>query len=68
VTDNKQDTYPNRTYLGDSVFVEEGSFKGEIKLTTNNGYPNDPRNVIVMGPGELNSLIDWLRAVGILKC
>jgi hypothetical protein len=68
VTDNKQDTYPNRIYLGDSVYVEEGSFKGEIKLTTNNGYADDPRNVIVMGPGELQALMDWLRAVGVLKC
>ena len=57
----------NKTYLGDSVYAEEGSFKGEIMLTTNNGYADDPRNVIVMGPHELATLFQWLRAVGIYK-
>jgi len=56
-----------RTYLGDSVYAEEGSFKGEIMLTTNNGYPDDPRNVIVLGPAELHGLFQWLRAVGVYK-
>jgi hypothetical protein len=33
-------------YLGDSVYVEIE--RGMIKLTTNNGYDDDPRNVIYM--------------------
>jgi hypothetical protein len=37
-----------KAYLGDSVYVEiEG---GMFKLTTNNGYPDDPRNVIFLEP------------------
>lgn len=33
-------------YLGDSVYAEFEN--GMIKLTTDNGYPDDPRNVIYM--------------------
>ena len=54
-----------KTYLGDSVFAEEGSYKGEVILTTNNGFADDPRNTIVMGPAELVTLFSWLRAVEI---
>ncbi len=54
-----------KTYLGDSVYAEEGSFKGEIILTTNNGYADDPRNRIVMGPNELNTLSLWLGTRGL---
>lgn len=54
-----------KTYIGDSVFAEEGSFKGEIILTTNNGYADDPRNTIVMGPAELVTFFAWLRAMEI---
>jgi hypothetical protein len=57
----------NKDYLGDSVYVEEGSFKGEVILTTDNGYPDDPRNRIVMGPAELETFFFWLRNVGIYK-
>lgn len=38
----------NKAYLGDSVYVEIED--GMFKLTTNNGYPDDPRNVIFMEP------------------
>jgi hypothetical protein len=49
----------SKTYLGDSVYVEIED--GMIKLTTNNGYPDDPRNVIFMEPAVLNGFIQWLQ-------
>lgn len=50
-----------RTYLGDSVYVKEGRLKGEIVLTTNNGYYDDPRNKIIMEPRVVQALLDWLQ-------
>jgi hypothetical protein len=37
-----------KDYLGDSVYVEYDTESKELILTTNNGYPDDPRNVIYM--------------------
>jgi hypothetical protein len=36
----------SRIYLGDSVYAEVED--GMLKLTTNNSYPDDPRNVIFL--------------------
>ena len=48
------------TYLGDSVYAE---LDGErIILTTNNGYPDDPRNRIVLDPDVWMALHEWLAA------
>lgn len=47
-----------RRYLGDSVYVEIEN--GMVKLTTNNGYPDDPRNVIFMDQSVWQALIQWL--------
>ena len=47
------------TYLGDSVYVEVEP-TGMVKLTTNNGYPDDPRNVIYMEPGVVEAFDMWL--------
>lgn len=44
-------------YLGDSIYVEIES--GMIKLTTNNGYPDDPRNVIYLDPATYRALRDY---------
>ena len=55
----------DREYLGDSVYVETETQM--VKLTTNNGYPDDPRNVIYMEPSVLENLLRWLRASGWLK-
>jgi hypothetical protein len=44
---------PNR-YLGDSVYAEIRD--GRIVLTTNNGYPDDPRNRIILEPEIWNEL------------
>ena len=35
-----------KEYLGDSVYVESDGWS--ITLTTENGYPDDPRNRIVL--------------------
>ena len=52
---------PTTIYLGDSVYAEMQS--GEmVKLTTYNGYLDDPRNVIYMDLDVLKSLADWLGA------
>ena len=39
-----------RCYLGDSVYVELDTARRVI-LTTNNGNPDDPRNIILHGAG-----------------
>lgn len=44
-----------RDYLGDSVYAEFDGFN--IYLTTNNGYPDDPRNVIALEPEVYAALI-----------
>ena len=46
-------------YLGDSVYV---AFEdGMVKLTTNNGCPDDPRNVIYMDIDVLNAFERWCK-------
>ncbi len=50
-----------RAYLGDSVYAEIDEF-GDLLLTTNNGYPDDPRNRIVLESSVLSALYDFLNA------
>lgn len=46
-----------KEYLGDSVYVE---FDGNnLILTTENGYPDDPRNKIVLEPQVFISLLEY---------
>jgi len=45
-------------YLGDSVYARFDGFA--LELTTNNGYPDDPRNKIVMEPEVLSALLDFM--------
>jgi hypothetical protein len=47
-----------KTYLGDSVYAEIEH--GMIKLTTNNGYADDPRNIIYLEPEVLSAFGEWL--------
>jgi len=44
----------SKLYLGDSVYVEVED--DMIKLTTNNGHYDDPRNVIYLGQSEIEML------------
>lgn len=43
-----------KIYLGDSVYAEFDGYG--INLTTNNGYPDDPRNKIYLEPSVLRAL------------
>lgn len=54
--------YDAKTYIGDSVYVSLGAYHGEVVLTTENGFPDDPSNKIVLGPGELISLRRYLES------
>ena len=49
-----------RVYLGDSVYVEIE--EGMLKLTTHNGYPDDPRNVIYLEPEVVAALEAYIDA------
>lgn len=47
-----------KIYLGDSVYVE---YDGAVLiLTTENGYPDDPRNRIVLEPEVYNALTQFV--------
>lgn len=54
----------HKDYIGDSVYVEIDH--GGVKLTTNNGYPDDPRNVIYMEVSVLDAFLAWLQRVQML--
>jgi hypothetical protein len=43
-----------KVYLGDSVYVDIEN--DTLKLTTENGYPDDPRNVILLEPEVVENL------------
>lgn len=43
-----------KQYIGDSVYADYNDF-GELVLTTENGYHDDPRN-----PGVLQSLLTYI--------
>lgn len=49
------------TYLGDSVYAELEN--GMIKLTTNNGYPDDPRNVIFLEFEVYDALVRYVEQI-----
>lgn len=48
----------HKTYLGDSVYAEIE--RGMIKLTTENGYPDDPRNIIFLETEVYDALQKWV--------
>ncbi len=54
--------FPNRkVYLGDSVYANfEGS---SIILTTENGYPDDPRNRIVLELEVYQALLAYVKSI-----
>jgi hypothetical protein len=45
---------PAKSYLGDSVYADFDGY--HIILTTENGYPDDPRNKIALEPEVMASL------------
>lgn len=47
-----------REYLGDSVYVGEGNYAGEIVLMTDNG--SGPQNEIYLGPPEIRAFVGYL--------
>ena len=47
-----------KTFVGDSVYAEWDGC--ELILTTDNGYPDDPRNRIVLDPQVWSALVQWL--------
>jgi len=47
-----------KAYMGDSVYAEWDGC--DVTLTTENGYPDDPRNRIVLEPDVWSSLVRWL--------
>lgn len=53
-----------KQYLGDSVYADTDGYS--LILTTENGYPDDPRNKIVLEPTVYESLlkyVEWLQKV-----
>lgn len=54
-----------KEYLGDSVYAEwDGS---ELTLTTNNGYDDDPRNIIIFEDITLVNLLKFLEHIKSLQ-
>lgn len=50
-----------KDYLGDSVYAD---FDGDhIILTTENGYPDDPRNRIALEPAVLSALHNYVQGI-----
>lgn len=47
----------NKDYLGDSVYV--ASDHNRIILSTENGLPNDPSNIIVLEQETLRAFVTW---------
>lgn len=55
-----------KVYIGDSVYAEvkPAAIIGyELVLTTENGYPDDPRNRIVLGPSEWEGLMAYVASL-----
>lgn len=47
----------DKDYLGDSVYVQHDGY--HIVLTTENGRPTDPSNIIALEPTVLAKLIQY---------
>jgi len=50
-----------KVYLGDSVYVD--NINGMLCLTTENGFPDDPRNKIYLEPEVFEALIEYVVAM-----
>lgn len=49
----------DKKYLGDSIYAKKES-NGGVILTTENGLPDDPSNIIFMGREEFESLKQFM--------
>jgi len=54
-------------YLGDGVYVSHRASDGAVVLTTGNHDPEWASNTVYMEPEVLNSLLGYLRRVGLLR-
>ena len=50
----------DKEYLGDSVYVDRDDYGG-IVLTTENGSPLDPSNIIVLEPEVYDALVRYVK-------
>ncbi len=55
-----KDSLSRGVYVGDSVYAASDD-TGRLVITTNNGYPDDPRNIIVVEPDV------WVELTGYVK-
>lgn len=54
-------TPTQKVYLGDSVYA---AFDGyHVILTTENGYPDDPRNRIALEPEVIHALNNYVHGI-----
>lgn len=51
----------NEEYLGDSVYVKWDGYN--IELTTKNGLPTDPSNLIIMEPEVQVAFIKYIERI-----
>jgi len=49
-----------KEYIGDSVYVDRDDYGG-IVLTTENGSPLDPSNIIVLEPEVYDALVRYVK-------
>ena len=57
-----------KAYLGDSVYVASDPLvRDGIWLTTENGYPDDPRNKIFLEPEVIERLLLYLDSVRAIR-
>lgn len=59
------DGHPNKAYLGDGAYVQEGAFKGEVIITTENGI--EVQNRVHLAETEIATLIAWLKTHGVYQ-
>jgi hypothetical protein len=55
------DGYPHKDYLGDGAYIQQGSYLGEVVLTTEDGIRE--QNRVVLGPMEIVAFRRWCERV-----
>lgn len=54
-----------KDYMGDSVYAAWDGYA--VTLTTENGFPGDPSNVVVMEPAVLEALDRFRRRIALVR-